>query len=300
MGAINYAVEYSKSLSNALPHVLHFGALYGTPNNGRYKWTNAKTIEIPSISTSGRKSGSRDSIQTPGRNWDNAWEPKVLSNERYWDTLIHPVDVDQTNMVATIGNITKVYNETQKFPEMDAYTVSKILSDWTTAGGVEDNTILTTDNVLTQFDAMMKNMDNALVSPNGRILYVTPTVNDLIKNAKAVERQINLNGNTGALKRTIVSLDLVTIEVVPDVLMKTVYDFTSGWAAGVGARQINMLLIHPLAVITPTSYSFASLDAPSALTSGKYYYYEESFEDVFILNNWKAAIAVNVDAVNAG
>ena len=56
------------------------------------------------------------------------------------------------------------------------------------------------------------------------------------------------------------------------------------------------MLIHPTAVITPVSYTFADLDAPTAITEGKYYYYEESFEDVFILNNKKNAIQMCVTA----
>ncbi|WP_236730867.1 hypothetical protein [Clostridioides difficile] len=36
--------------------------------------------------------------------------------------------------MASIGNITKVYNEEQKFPEMDAYCISKIYADWTALG----------------------------------------------------------------------------------------------------------------------------------------------------------------------
>lgn len=72
--------------------------------------------------------------------------------------------------------------------------------------------------------------------------------------------------------------------------MKTTFDFTTGWKAGGGAKQIHMFLVHPVAVITPVSYQFAQLDEPSATTEGKYYYYEESFEDVFILNKKADAI----------
>ena len=56
------------------------------------------------------------------------------------------------------------------------------------------------------------------------------------------------------------------------------------------------MLVHPLAVITPHKYSFAQLEAPSALSEGKYVYYEESYEDVFILNNKADAIQFNVEA----
>ena len=73
-----------------------------------------------------------------------------------------PADVDDTNMVLTIQNATKVFNETQKFPEKDAYTISKIYADWTSQGGVADTTALTVDNVLTVFDKLMEAMDEAL------------------------------------------------------------------------------------------------------------------------------------------
>ena len=91
------------------------------------------------------------------------------------------------------------------------------------------------------------------------------------------------------------SLDQVQIEEVPPELMKTAYNFTTGWAAGASAKQIYMMLIHPSAVITPVSYEFAQLDPPSAVTEGKYYYFEESFEDVFILNKKKDGIRFTIE-----
>ena len=80
--------------------------------------------------------------------------------------------------------------------------------------------------------------------------------------------------------------------------MKTKYLFTQGWAPAVDAKQINMMLIHPAAVITPVSYTFSRLDSPSAGSEGKYIYFEESFEDAFILNKKAGAIQFNVGAVN--
>ena len=81
---------------------------------------------------------------------------------------------------------------------------------------------------------------------------------------------------------------------VPTDMMKTAYDFTEGWEADAQADQINMCLVHPLAVITPTNYEFAQLDPPSAGSEGKWEYFEESFEDVFLLPNKVNAIAFNI------
>lgn len=312
-GSVNYATEYSRALSQAFPYVLNFGALYSTPNNNRYRWVNAKTIEIPSISTTGRVDANRDTVAFAQRNYDNAWETKTLSNQRKWSTLVHPMDIDQTNMVTTIANITQVFNEEQKFPEMDAYTISKIYHDWTTSitgdsahgaytGKTADGTALTSASVLGVFDKLMLKMDNARVPANGRILYVTHEVKNLLKNAQidannTLGRSIDVESGPNTIDRRINRLDEVQIIGVPSTLMRTLYEFSSGWAPADGAKQINMMLIHPLAVITPVSYTFSRLDQPNALSEGKYVYYEESFEDVFILNKKADAIQFNIGDV---
>lgn len=292
---MNYATQYSRALAQAFPYVLNFGALYNTENNNVYRWVNAKTIEIPSISTTGRIDSNRDSITVAQRNYDNAWEPKTLTNQRKWSTLVHPMDVDQTNLVTTIQNITKVFNDEQKFPEMDAYCVSKIYSDWTTLGNTADTTALTIDNVLTVFDNLMLAMDNARVPVNGRILYVTHEVKKLINNADKIYRSIDVQSAADVINRTVNRLDEVEVIGVPSSLMKTLYDFSQGWAPAQTAKQINMFLVHPAAVITPVSYTFSQVDEPSAGSEGKYIYFEESFEDVFILNKKAGAIQFNVN-----
>lgn len=295
MTALNYAQEYQRSLEQAFPYVLYFGALYATPNNGRYRWLNGKTIEIPSIAVTGRVDSTRDTIATAARNYDNSWIPLTLENERKWSTLVHPRDVQETNQVTTIANITKVFNEEQKFPEMDAYTISKIYADWTAQGEKADTTVLSTDNILSVFDKFLEEMSEGRVPKTGLLLYVTPAVNTLLKSAQGIYRTLNV-GTQNRLSRAITALEEVEISEVPSELMKTLYNFTQGWKPAAGAKQVNMMLINPISVITPTSYEFAKLDPPSALSEGKYVYYEESHEDVFVLKNKNKGIRMSVEA----
>lgn len=117
MAAINYANEYARALANAYPYTLNFGRLYATENNGRYRMgENGKGVYIPRVKTTGRVNGDRDAIVEARRNFDNSWEYKPLSRHRMWSTLVHPHDIDQTNQVVSIQNITQTFNETQKFP----------------------------------------------------------------------------------------------------------------------------------------------------------------------------------------
>ena len=110
MEKLNYAKTYADALAQAYPYALNFGALYATPNNGRYRFKGAKTIEIPVIATTPRGNADRDSAEMPGRNYENRWESFELKNQRRWSTLIHPADIDETNYAATIANITSVFN----------------------------------------------------------------------------------------------------------------------------------------------------------------------------------------------
>lgn len=297
---VNYAQSYAKELANAYPYTLYSGALWNTENTNKYRVVDAKTIQIPTLSTNGRVDGDRTTIGDFSQNFSNDWETKTLSNHRVWQTLVHPQDVNQTNMVASISNITKVMNETQKFPELDAMMFSTLYSLKNAQEAITAETAeLTTTTVLQKFDKMMDAMDEALVPATGRILYCDTYTKTLIDTAIAIVRS---NGDK-KLAREVANLDNVEIVSVPTALFKTAYTFndgksvnqtTGGFVATSSAKDIAMVLVHPSAVLPVVSYSFAQMEAPSALSQGKYVYFEESFEDVFILNKRHNAIQICV------
>lgn len=285
--AVNYATQYSSELANAYPHVLNFGRLWNTENTERYKVVDAQTVKIPVLATGGRTNGNRTNIGDFTQNFSNDWETKTLTNHRVWQTLVHPKDVMETNMVASIANITKTMNETEKFPEMDAQLISSIYKARYDLETIVQETVgLTAANVLAKFDSLMEQMDEALVPANGRILYTDTFTKTLIKNAISIVRA---NGDK-AINRDVNRLDEVEMISVPSTLMKTAYTFTTGFAPADEAKDIAMFLVHPSSILPIPSYAFAQLQEPSALSQGKYVYFEESFEDVFILNKRKGAI----------
>ena len=290
--ALNYAVAYAQALAQAYPYALYFGKLYNVENDSRYRWVNADTIKIPVLSVKGRVNGDRDSIGTAARNYNNTWETKTLTNFRKWSTLVHPLDIDETNAVASIQNITKVFNEEQKFREKDCYLISKLYKDWTDQSKTANTTAITAANILTVIDKMMEDMTEKRVPTQGRILYLTPAMNTYLKSAL----QRRLTATDDVVRRQIEMLDDVEIVEVPSNCMKTSYTFTEGCEVAAKAGQINLFLVHPSAVITPERYNFVNLAEPTALTEGKYYYYEEAYEDVFILNNKADGIAFNITA----
>lgn len=336
---LNYAKEYSQALAQAYPYTLFFGALWNATKPD-VKFLRNDTVILPSLSVKGRKNGDRDSIGSFGRNFNNDEEPKKLKTHRTWDTLIHPRDIDETNHVATIQNITKVMNEEQKFPEMDAEMITALYKLKNEIESITEDEVLTLANVLTKFDAMMDKMDEARVPAAGRLLYADTPTKTLIDTAKEAAR--NLSALDTAVSRSLDRIGEVEVIGVPKSAMKSAYIFTDdGFEVATdvyelsqdtsvqsgknyytksgetytkvesptgnpstssyyekmqeGAKDVKMLLIHPSVVIPVIAYDFAQLGAPSSLSQGKWTYFEESFEDVFIYNKKHNAIQFYVE-----
>ena len=291
---LNYAKEYSQALAQAYPYTLYFGALWSAVKPD-VKFLNNNTVILPSLSVKGRSNGDRDSIGTFSRNFNNAEETKVLKRHRTWDTLIHPRDIDETNHVASISNITKVMNEEQKVPEMDAEMITELYALKDAIEAVTPDDVLTLANVLTKFDAMMDKMDEARVPAAGRLLYADTYTKTLIDTAKEAAR--NLSATDTAVARSLDRIGEVEVIGVPTSAMKSAYTFkeTDGFEVAADAKDVKMLLVHPSAVIPVIAYDFAELGAPSSLSKGKWTYFEESFEDVFIFNKKHAAIQFYIE-----
>jgi len=177
---------------------------------------------------------------------------------------------------------------------MDAYLVSKCFAEWTALGGVADTTPITDQNILSIFNKMMEDMDEERVPQQGRVLYVTPAIHRILKETEAIGRSIDLRNRATSLTTLVTDIDNVRLEMVPSVLMRTAYNFTEGARPAVTSRQINMLLGHNSAVATPVKYTSVRLDAPAAISDDKWIYFERAYEDVFVLQHKRPALAFHI------
>lgn len=297
---INYAEQYARELANAYPYLSYFSSLYNAGNSNRYRPVAAKSVLIPSMQVSGARAVNRDAITGNfNRNFNIEWETKTLSMDREWDTLVDPMDVVETNDVATIGNITRTFNEFQKIPEQDAYMASKVASFAADFGGV-DNTTLSADNILATWDSYLAYMTSQRVNRDRILCYVTPDTYKLLKEAAGITRFIDTGTGIRNIDRNVGRLDGVAITEVPPDMMKSAYDFTIGWEEATGASQINMLFADPDAIVAPIVYETSLLSPPSAQSKGKYLYYERYYYDVFALNNRLAGFFANMSTPTLG
>lgn len=292
---LNYATEYSKAMANAYPYWSYFSDLYGSPNSATYKPVAGKSIAVQSMTVSGAQAANRNQITgTFNRNFNTEQQILTMSMDREWDTLVDPMDI-QEDPIVTIANITKTFNQFEKVPEMDAYAASTLASAASSFGSV-DTTELTADNILETWDTYLAYMVNMRV-PRDRIrCKMTPNTYKLLKEAAGITRFVSADTGIRDIDRNAGKLDGVAIMEVPQDVMQTAYDFTTGWTAAPGAQQINLLMFDPLAIAAPVVYDTSMMTAPTAQSKGKWLYYERYYYDVFALNQRLPGIFANIAA----
>lgn len=296
MAVYSYAEQFTQILAQKYAKELCSDDL--TKSNLGVQFINAQTIKLPRVSMSGYK----DHTRTPGFNagtMSNDWEPKKLAHDRDIEFFIDPMDIDETNLALSVANIQNTFEEEQAIPEKDSYRFSKLHAELTTYSGVIDTTDITVANFLDKFDDLMESMDDAGVPEEGRILYVTPKMNKIVKKAEGIERSIDVSGGSNAVNRKVHSLDDVTIKMVPAARMKTAYDFTNGCVPAESAKQINFILIHPSCVVCRDKYAYIKLFTPGtdSRTADGYLYQNRNYGDLFLLEKKVAGCAMNVATV---
>ena len=213
-----------------------------------------------------------------------------------------PEDIDETNLVLSFANLQNQVEEEVTIPEKDKYRFSKLYKEAVKNSVTIDNETLTVANILAKFDSMMEAMDEAGVKESGRKLVVTPHVYTMLKNAEGIQRTLEASGAKN-INRIVHSLDDVEIIKVTSERLKTAYadkdvDGLKVYAAAEGAKQINMILIDPSAVICEDKYSYIKVFTPGSdsRTADKYVYQNRYYGDLFLIPVKKAGIAINAEA----
>lgn len=290
---VNYATQFERDLTQKYSREL----LTSEMTTEKVKFINANTVKLPFIELSGYKDHSRNG----GFNRQalkNDFQTFVLGFDRDVEFFVDAMDVDESNLALSAANITNEFEEQQAIPETDCYRISKLYADCEEQNVTIDNTALSAENILSQIDGAMKAMTEAEVPLEGRVLYVTPTVNQYLKDAKELQRYLNVNGsNDGKVKRSIVDLDGLKIKEILSSRMKSKYDFSDGYKVGETAKQINFILFHPKSILACEKHKYIKLWPEGTHTQGDGLLYQNrKYGDLFLIPNRKEGVYINAEA----
>lgn len=281
---INYAETYSNQLRELYGQESVSDALYHS--NSDIQITGGKTIKIPTLSVSGYKDHTRGSLGFSAGSYSNDYETKTLDHDRSIEFVVDPMDFDETDTVVSLANIQNRFERTQAIPERDSYTFSKIYAEAARVGSEIKTAALTVENILADFDENLEKLEDKGVPLDRMVLYCTSGYKKLLKNAEGIQRTLDIR-NGGGIDRRVHSIDDIgNIVTVPSARFRTVYDFTDGCKPGIGAKQINYILIDPECQVSRDKYSYIHLFTPGSdsRTSDNYLYQNRKYNGTFAID----------------
>lgn len=281
---INYAEIYSNQLRELYGQESKSDALYHS--NSDIQLNNGKTIKIPTLIVSGYKDHTRASLGFAQGNYENSYETKTLDHDRSIEFVVDPMDFDETDTVVSLANIQKRFDTTQAIPEIDCYTFSKLYAEANRVGATIKTVALTTENILSDFDANLESLEEKGVPIDRLVLFCTPHYRTLLKNAEGIQRTLDIKQGGGIDRRVHSVDDITNIVTVPSARFKTLYDFTDGCKAASTAKQMNYILIDPESQVSRVKYSYIHLFAPGSdsRTSDNYLYQNRKYNGTFAID----------------
>lgn len=170
--SINLVTKFQPLLDAVYKEASLTGDLENTP----VQFDGSKTVKVLKLTVPALGKYTRNSGYTAG--YVSAdWEPFTMNQDRGTKFNIDAMDNEETlNM--TFGKACSEFIRTQVVPQVDTYRFAALGS---TAGiGRASGSLTAGTNVLSALRTAMTAMDEAEVTKEGRILYITPTYKGLI------------------------------------------------------------------------------------------------------------------------
>lgn len=191
-----------------------------------------------------------------------SWETLTLACTRGREFNIDRMD-DEETLGQAFGTLAAEFIRTQVAPEVDAYRFAKYAGTTSIAGHVAAT--LSSTTVLAAIDVAALAMDEAEVPPDGRVLFVSSTVNSYIK--AAVTRML---GSENTVDRRVAALDGLRIISVPQSRFYTEVTLDAGASGAAGGyvitsstgKNLNFLMVYPPAVVQATKLAQLKIFSP--------------------------------------
>ena len=250
-------------------------------------YLNANEVKVMKLSMVGLGNYSR-TTGYPAGDITATWETMQLAAERGRAFTLDRMD-NEESLGLVLGNLISEWMRVYVAPELDAYRFAEYAAAAIAASNAATPaTLSTAANLLAAIDAANLAMSEDEVPEEGRKLFITFTLYELLKGA--VTRQF---GNENRVDRAIKTLENTEIIPVPQSRFYTIIDLNAGatssaggYAKNASGKDINFLLLHPSAVLQPVKLNQVKYFSPDVnqISDGHLWQYR-LYHDAFVYEN---------------
>lgn len=266
-------------------------------------------IKLPKISVDGAGNYDRDNGYVQGGASVN-WEEHTLKYDRGRKFRIDVIDDDEMAF-GLYRRVASEYVRTKEVPEIDAIRFAEIYDAAIRSGSlgtVVSKDLTASDSILALYDAAERTLNEKEVPEEGRVLYVTNMVYELLKNDPKLTRRISVDTvQTGNIDRKVSLLDGVTpIIKVPQVRFnslirlndgKTAGQTAGGYATITGNKPINFIYARQASLKGVVKRNNSKIILPQENQSADAYdIFYRAHHDLIVADNETAGIYIHTAA----
>ena len=250
-----------------LDEVYKAASLTADLENSAVKFDGTKTVKILKVTVPPLGAYTRNSGYTAG-DVTADWEAFTLTQDRGTEFSVDAMD-DEETMNMTFGNASSEFIRLSVTPQVDAYRFATMAS--TEGIGSASAALTTGDAVIKALSAAMTAMDEAEVTQEGRVLYITPTYYGMIQDMESYK------------SKNVLSRFSKIIQVPQSRFYSKVDISNTGFAKNADGKNLNFLIVDPKATFAVAKHKKLKVFEPDVNQKGDDYLFQyRLYHDMFV------------------
>ena len=246
--------------------------------NSAVKFDGSKTVKVLKLTVPPLGTYTRNTGYTAG-DVTADWESFTLTQDRGTEFSVDAMD-DEETLNMTFGNASSEFIRRSVVPQVDAYRFAAMAK--AEGVGTAAAALSTGDATIKAINAAMTAMDEAEVTAEGRILYITPTLKGLIDDLESYKSKL-------CIQRFSKIIVVPQSRFYSDV---TIGD--NGFAKAEGAANLNFIIVDPKAAFAVAKHTKLRVFDPNTnQKSDDYLFQYRLYHDMFVYPQKAAGIYVH-------
>lgn len=250
-----------------LDEVYQAASLTGDLENSAVKFDGSKTVKVLKLAVPALGAYTRNSGYTAG-NVTADWEAFTLTQDRGTEFSVDAMD-DEETMNMTFGNASSEFIRVSVTPQVDAYRFATMAS--AEGIGAAAAALTTGDAAVKAISAGMTAMDEAQVTQEGRILYITPTLHQMIQDLETYK------------SKNILSRFSKIVLVPQSRFYSKITISNTGFTKGTDGKNLNFMIVDPKATFAVAKHKKLKVFSPDVNQKGDDYLFQyRLYHDMFV------------------